>query len=124
VGIPGGFLVRVRGRVRIGTFGVDMSEPKSLEEFNEKFAKNQRYEGYGLGNVFCHYPCPFCAEPDFAVVEILQTRAAFAQGHVCKHCKRGSKALISGGMGSTRFEFVQTEGPDQPEWMRPKMRRV
>jgi hypothetical protein len=101
-----------------------MSECGSLDELNEKHARNYRIEGQGLGNVFVHSACPFCAEPDFLVYELLEVEKAMENGAVCKHCDRGMKVVVTkDGRDCTRVEFVQTCGPDAPDWF-PKLRRL
>lgn len=42
----------------------------------------------------------------------------------CQECGRTAKAVIKHDASGIAFEFVQTGGPDAPEWLKPKMRRV
>lgn len=98
------------------------TDPKTLDEYNKKSAANQKIEGQGLGNVFVHMPCPFCAEPDFMTYEVLDVEVRSKEGAVCKHCKRGMKAVFKRSQSGVEFEFVQTEGEDPPSYL-PKMRR-
>lgn len=99
-------------------------EPKSAPEYMALFQRNQKIEGFGIGNVHVHMPCPFCAAADFLVYELLEVEAAMGKGATCKQCGRGAKALYSRFGGGLSFEIVQTVGPDQPEWLTPKMRRL
>jgi hypothetical protein len=97
--------------------------PTSLSEYNRRFALNHEITGFGIAGVEQHMPCPFCAARDFMVHKILETEPAMAAGAVCQECGRGAKAIFSPIPGGTRFEMVQTSGPDQPDWLEPKMRR-
>lgn len=101
-----------------------MSDPSSFEEYNERFHKNNRTTGYGIGNVYCHVPCPFCAAPDWMSWEVLSVEDSMKVGAECKECGRSAKAIISRSKDGISFEIVQTGGPDQPVWLEPKMRRV
>lgn len=49
-----------------------MSEntPQSLDEYNHRYSQNFRVTGFGL-DVTNHFPCPFCAAPDWYVVKLL-----------------------------------------------------
>lgn len=98
-------------------------EPKDAKEYLDRFAQNQKIEGFGIGNIHIHMPCPFCAAPDFLVYELLDTETAMEKGGTCKECKRGAHAIVTSQKGGVQFEMVQTAGPDQPEWLVPKMRR-
>lgn len=93
------------------------------EEYVAKFTANQKMTGHGLGNVHVHMPCPFCAEPDFVVYEVLEVQTKMAEGAVCKHCGRGAKAVFTRTPGGVSFEMVQTVGDEQPDYLIPKMRR-
>lgn len=98
--------------------------PTSVEEYRRRFYKNYKIEGYGIGSVHCHYPCPFCAAPEFMVAEILETDKALERGGTCSECGRSARAIMSRTQGSVSFEMVQTGGDDPPDWLTPKMRRV
>ena len=99
-------------------------EPKNAAEYLALFQSNQHIKGFGIGNVHIHMPCPFCAAADFLVYEILQCEVAMGKGATCRQCGRGAKTIYTRTPGSLSFEIVQTEGPDQPEWLKPKMRRL
>lgn len=102
----------------------EAAEPRSMEDYLARFQKNQKIDGFGIGNVHIGMPCPFCAAPGFLTYEILEVERVLARGATCKQCGRSSKALFSHKLGATLFEIVQTGGPDQPEWLTPKMRRL
>lgn len=92
-------------------------------EYEAKFAANQRISGQGVGNVYVHMPCPFCAEPDFMVYELLASQDAMSKGATCKACRRGIKAIFSRSPSGVSFEIVQTCGDTAPDYV-PPMRRV
>lgn len=100
-----------------------MGEPATREEYEERYGESYRLEGYGIGNVHCHMPCPFCAAPDFIVYEILSMRGTLAKGAECKECGRGMRCVFTADESSTAFEMVQTKGADPAPWV-PPMRRV
>lgn len=101
-----------------------MAEPLSAQAYIEKFHANQKIEGFGIDKVTIHVPCPFCAEPDFMLYTILEVEKALEAGATCKHCNRGSKAIIHRENGGMSFEMVQTCGDEPSDWLVPKMRRI
>lgn len=102
----------------------DLPAPTTADEYLKRFHNNQRITGFGIGNVYQHCPCPFCAAPDWLVFEILDTETSMSKDTRCKECGRSAKALVQRAPGGIQFEFVQTGGPDQPDWLTPPMRRV
>lgn len=100
-----------------------MSEPKDYQEYLDRFSVNNGYEGFGFDTKM-RMPCPFCAAPDWLHVLILDAEKHYAKGATCKECGRSARAIFTHAPGSTTFEFVQTAGPDQPDWLPQKMRRV
>lgn len=99
-------------------------KPESMEQLAHLTQENMRMEGQGLA-VVTHAPCPFCAAPDWMKWPILDPRSAMELGAQCGECGRGAKAIFTDfPNGCYQFEFVQTSGPDQPDWFHPKMRRV
>jgi hypothetical protein len=99
-----------------------VSECTSQQQYTEKFFRNQFISGIGFG-VEMHVPCPFCAEPDWLVHKIVDTREAYSAGAVCKHCDRGCRALFKRDAGGgVSWEFVQTSGRAAPSFVLP-MRR-
>jgi hypothetical protein len=100
-----------------------MAEPGNMDEYTARFHQNQRIEGYGLDTTMV-MPCPFCAAPDFMRWKILEVESAMHRGGTCKECGRSTKAIFQRSPSGVQFEIVQTGGPDQPEWLAPKMRRV
>ncbi len=102
-----------------------MSQPTSMEEYVARFGRNQATTGYGIEGVTQHCPCPFCAAADWLVFRVLDTKEALRKGATCRECGRSARAHYRVDLpGHVEFEMVQTGGPDQPEWLQPKMRRV
>lgn len=100
-----------------------MTHPTSMQEYTERFAKNGRMEGFGLSTKTI-MPCPFCAAPDWMAIPIMDPETAMKKGAECKECKRSARAIFSKTLGGVSFAIVQSGGPDQPEWLEPKMRKV
>lgn len=96
-----------------------MTQPTTREEYDRRFAENSRLEGFGIGNVTQHMPCPFCAAPDFMVHKILDVEAVMSKGAVCTECGRGLRAIFHRTPESVSFELVQTVGEDAPSYLPP-----
>jgi len=98
--------------------------PTTTEEYLERYYLNNTLTGLGIETTM-HMPCPFCAAKDFMVYGILEAIKVMSAGATCQECQRSAKVIISGAPGQPRYiEVVQTGGQDQPEWIKPKMRRV
>lgn len=101
-----------------------MSEntPQSLDEYNHRYSQNFRVTGFGL-DVTNHFPCPFCAAPDWYVVRLLDF-GRDSPNLTCRHCGRSGQLqyaeLVGGG---SHMRFVQTGGDDAPEWLTPAPQR-
>lgn len=91
-----------------------------MQEYSALFLANQRIEGVGF-EVTMHVPCPFCAAPDFLASGIATAQSDWARGGTCPACGRSAKTLFQ---GNGNWEIVQTGGPEPPEWLTPKMRRL
>lgn len=98
-------------------------QPTSVAEYTAAYHDNTRITGTGLDTT-THFPCPFCAAPDFMSAKILDTQSAMEQDSTCTVCGRSGKSIFTNSPGQTSFEFVQTGGDDLPDWFIPKMRRV
>lgn len=100
-------------------------QPTNIDEYLAAFTKNSRIDGFGFDTKM-HTPCPFCAAPDFHVFKITHTEQELNQERVCKECGRGMTVLTATSEDgrSKRLSFYQTSGPDQPEWLEPKMPRA
>lgn len=102
-----------------------MTDPANLDAYLKRFRLAEMITGHGVGNVFMHAPCPFCAAPEWLVFEVLAVREAMSVGAKCKECGRSAKAIfLDGKDGGVAFEIVQMGGIDPPEYLVPKMRRV
>lgn len=100
------------------------SAPNSLDEYNARQNRNNHFTGSGIDGTELHAACPFCASADFMVSKIMDTQATMTKGAVCRECGRGAKAIFRQETETTSFEIVQTCGPEQPDWLEPKMRRL
>lgn len=98
-------------------------QPKTLEEYNDRYNANTRYSGFGPYEAKMHMPCPGCTEPDWLVCIILESEEALAKGATCKHCGRGFKALYSRDGQVKSFKLVQTVGDDLPDFL-PQIERA
>lgn len=97
--------------------------PSNMDEYRERFWRNNRVEGFGM-DVSVIVPCPFCSAPGFMTYKILEVEEEMVKPHTCEECGRGAKAVVERSEGEVAFEIVQTSGPDQPDWLEPKMRRL
>lgn len=100
-----------------------MAEPTNMDEYEKRLKLGEMVTGYGLDTAMT-VPCPFCAAPEWLKFNILEVEKGMAQGATCKECGRSARAIFDRGRSGVSFELVQTGGPDQPEWLEPKMRRV
>lgn len=100
-------------------------QPTNIDEYMRAFTDNSKVKGFGFDTTM-HTPCPFCAAPDFHVFKITQTEQELDKERVCTQCGRGMTVVTStsDSGSSKRFSFYQTSGPDQPEWLEPKMPRA
>ena len=101
-----------------------MRSPQNLQEYLDRFNDNTKITGYGPA-VATHLPCPWCAAPDFQRLGILSTVEDMKREATCSSCGRSGVNIFSvEEPGNKQFEFVQTGGPDAPEWLTPSPRRV
>lgn len=100
-----------------------MSDPKNLAELNARIVGNAKIDGFGL-DVTVTSPCPFCGVAGWGKWRVIDSEREMQKSRECKSCGRSARAVIQRGQGGISFEIVQTGGPDQPDWMEPKMRRI
>lgn len=110
-----------------------MPDPVDAEEYARLSMERTVIDGFGL-DVATHAPCPFCAAAEFMVLmpaagivpgdDRPTLHETLATEHTCSECGRSCRAIVEATTGQTTFEFVQTGGPDPPEWLSPKPRRV
>lgn len=94
-----------------------MSEPEDQTAFERRFKAAYRLSGAGL-DVAVHYPCPFCAAPEWLVQPVFATRLDHGPETTCVECGRSARFLTDApGPGSVTVELVQTGGPPPPEWV-------
>lgn|SRR5574337_1306709 len=102
----------------------NVASPQSMEEFLSRYHSNERIEGFGITGVTIHMPCPFCAAPDFIVYKLIDTHEALQRGGTCAECGRSMQVNVTDTPTAKHMSFVQTGGPDQPEWLEPKIPRA
>jgi predicted RNA-binding Zn-ribbon protein involved in translation (DUF1610 family) len=96
-----------------------------MEEYTQRLqALGDLTGGMGL-ETHTNMPCPWCASPGFMLVRVVNARTDLAQEATCERCGRSGLNLnIDWDTGGTSGEFVQTGGPDSPEWLQPAPRRI
>jgi hypothetical protein len=99
-----------------------MADPATREEYEKRFQQNHRVTGFGIDTTVT-FPCPFCAAPGWMTSRVLDVEEKIAANRECTECKRGSKGIVTRTANSMTTEFVQTSGPDHPDYL-PRMRRV
>lgn len=100
-----------------------MSDLRNLAEFERRYALTLSFDGLGVDTKI-HCPCPFCAHADFWIYRLIDLHDALSRRAFCVNCGRAARVIFTFENGEQRAEIVQTSGPDQPEWLQPKMRRV
>jgi hypothetical protein len=93
-----------------------MSEPATVEEYAERYHASWRVSGYGIEGVTNHFPCPFCAAPDWLVVRVIDFEQT-TDPIECSECGRSARHVFDRGDGGVLMSVVQTDGPDPPEWV-------
>lgn len=91
-----------------------MGEPTSREEYERRYNWALRMSGGGL-NTITHHPCPFCGEPDWAVVPMFFPGPRVEE--TCPACHRSGGFVTTRDGQVTVVELVQTAGPRAPEWV-------
>lgn len=97
--------------------------PTTHEEYLARTHANTKITGYGM-EVRSHYPCPFCAAPNWAEHLLMEMKEVMSKPHICSECGRSAKLIFTEAPGSTSFEMVQTGGPPPPAYFTHNMRRV
>lgn len=99
------------------------TDPASQEAYNHKFAKHQTVSGSGFSTA-THFPCPFCAEPDWKIATIMEVEQVLSQNTVCQGCGRTARYVYQPvPAGGTLMTLVQTGASSPPVWMLFKPRR-
>ncbi len=88
-------------------------------EFFAKATANMRVSGFGIAETTVHIPCPFCAEPDFMVSRVMESREPFSAGATCKHCGRSARFPVESDSDSTRTWLEVTDDGPHPDEMYP-----
>lgn len=99
-----------------------MSTPTSMGEFNERVHRNYAITGYGIDGVTNHFPCPFCGAAEWLVIKLIDYGLEDHEA-TCEECERTAR-IVTTRPGDIRQEFLFVSGPEQPDWLEPKMRTV
>lgn len=103
---------------------MNCTEPVSRQEYELRYMDNYKITGFGLDGTTNHFPCPFCAHPEWKVVRVIDFGVPEKPGvyhsdpYECECCGRAARYVTTreaGGALTTRVE--QTAGPDAPEWV-------
>jgi hypothetical protein len=100
--------------------------PRDVEELGAAQMANARIEGYGF-EVTTVMPCPWCGTADWArlkIAEMTMEPGDYAVKGSCGRCGREGEIRVTRSPGETVGGFVQTGGPDAPEWLQPAPPRV
>lgn len=100
-----------------------MTQATNLEEYTRLAHERAKVSGLGVDTSMT-LPCFFCAAEDFVTYKILEMEKVMSEPHKCKECGRSAKLIFEQLPSGVSFECVQTGGPEQPDWLEPKMRRL
>jgi len=101
-------------------------DPSDLDAYNEKWKANYKLTGFGIDGMRYHYPCPFCAEPDYLTCGLVDMPERMREETVCEKCGRGSKMIdvdtperrIFGyRMFGIHVKLVRTQGDWTPSYL-------
>ena len=98
-----------------------MTDPATMEEYNERFHAAYRLRGSGE-ETRVSFPCAFCAEPDWYEIRLVDF-GQYMGAHYCIGCGRSARFVFRDLANGVQAELVQCSGPDAPEWMVPTPRR-
>jgi hypothetical protein len=102
----------------------DTVQPKTLEEFRERYLSNDTIDHQGTVQQVTHVPCMFCGAPDMIVLRALHAAEDLQRGGRCKECGRGIRVLFTQIADALTYEVVQVEGDDPPDYIDQWPRRV
>jgi hypothetical protein len=99
-------------------------DPRDQAQFDARFSYNTYATGTGA-ETRQHLPCPFCAARDWQSILLLEFEHKIQTEATCSNCGRSGRAIVTSDESASKvIEFVQTGGPDAPDWMVPPPRRV
>ncbi len=99
-----------------------MADPETREAYEERFAANQRVSGQFI-DTRTHFPCPFCAAPDWFAPRIIELETKGQGEHICSECGRGARFVFDRDGANVTIRMVQTRGDDPPEYLRGMISR-
>lgn len=105
-------------------------QPTSKEEYEKRYLDNHQISGHGIEGVTNHFPCPFCAHPDWHVVTVLDFAIPEEPGNYstepirCECCERSARYIsVRYPDHSITMSIEQADGPPAPEWVPFPVRR-
>jgi hypothetical protein len=99
-----------------------MRDPRTHEEYAQRFAANTRVTGFGADTTMV-MPCPFCAGPDFMQLRVMDfDHEVLRAGATCKLCGRSARGILERTPDMTSMRMVQTGGSDPAEYLPPMPR--
>lgn len=96
-----------------------MTAPTNMEEFRQRSADGNALTGEGA-MTFRHIPCPFCAAPGFATIQVIVWKFGLDGVRSCRECERSAR--VEDPTAET-IVWLQVAGDDPPSWLEPKIRR-
>lgn len=96
-----------------------MSDPKDLDEYNERCAGNMEIDGYGM-DVVTHFPCPGCGAPgwmDMPIVAAMDDYASIKEPSTCNACGRVFRIDVQESGDLTSMQYVLVSGDDMPDFI-------
>lgn len=98
--------------------------PKTRQEFVDRYLRNNTVEREGMSDQLTHLPCMFCGCPDMMLLHALNVKEDLMRGGKCQECGRGIQVIFDNDGDLIKYEVLQTEGADPPEYIEPWPRRV
>jgi hypothetical protein len=101
---------------------VNPADASTREEYEARFHAAQKVSGRGI-NTTQHFPCPFCAAPDWLVTQILLLGTSGTKSRPCASCGRSARFEFTRTPSSITFRLVQTAGDDPAPYLAGMSRR-
>lgn len=98
-------------------------DPPDLDAYNTLFLAGSGITGHGITGVAQKFPCPFCAQPGWAEIKILDFKTAITEVRVCTNCLRSACGRITPTAGGATIEMLQAGGDPPPDYL-PPMNRI
>lgn len=98
-----------------------MTDPATLDEYNERYMQNHEITGFGM-DVVNRFPCPGCAAPgwlDFPITAALNDYAGVQHPTTCENCGRTFQLVVTLSPGATEMTLIQRGGDPVPSYLPP-----